>query len=419
MQPVADNEINTREIFALGDMLEEYGGQRIALDVLKRGGGKAEFMRRISESARNEPLQRAADRLLGIDSCDKELRGYSIIRAMRAAMERNWGNAGLEQAVSNVATTKTETVPNGFFVPLGMLARDFNVSLANQAGNLIGADVGGDRAIDPLRKISATARMGATYLTGLKYTMSLPRFTSSSLAGWQSEVASASAVLEQTALTTLTPKRSSVTMVLSRQALIQAEPALDASIGRHLVKAIMEQVEYDSLNGDGTNDAPVGLRSTSGITNVAGGANGAQIAYAHLADMEKGPAAGNAEETEFSGFIVNPSSRRWLRTAPRGTNLPFIWDNTDRPLLGYRAAMSNMLPANLTKGTSTGICSSLAYSSDWSQLIVGIYGGGVDMTVDRITLASSGQVRITASLLVGAGANLPAAFSKMDDALTS
>lgn len=417
MQPVAGNEINTHEMFALGDMLEEYGGQRIALDVLKRGGGKAEFMRRISERARNEPLHRAADRLLGIDSRDEELRGYSIIRALRAAMERNWGNAGLEQAVSNVATTKTESVPNGFFVPLGILARDFNVGSANQAGNFIGAAVGSDYAIDPLRKIAAIARMGATFITGLKTTLSLPRFTSSSAAAWKSEVAAAGEVLEQTAAATLTPKRCPVTMVLSRQALIQGDPALDATIGRHLVKAVMETVEKDALNGDGTSDAPVGLRSTSGISNVAGGTNGAQIAYSHLADMEKGPAAANAEETDFAGFVVNPSSRRWMRTAPRGTNLPFIWDSADRPLLGHRAAVTNMLPADLTKGTSSGICSALTYSSDWSQLFVGIYGGGVDMLVDRLTLADVGKVRITASVLVGVGVNLPAAFSKMDDAL--
>lgn len=419
MYMVEKESVNHLEVLALGDMLEEYGGPRIALDVLKRGGGKAEFMNRIAEKARSEPLQFSADHLLGIDSAGSDLRSYSLTRALRAAMERNWDNAGLEQTVSNIVTTKTGHVPSGFYVPLGILARDFNVSTANQAGNFIGAAVGGNYAVDPLRKIAAIARMGATFITGMKATMSLPRFTSSSMASWKSEVAAAGEVLEQTAVATLTPKRCPVTMVLSRQALIQGDPALDASIGRHLVKAVMEQVEDAALNGDGTNDSPVGLRSTSGITNVVGGTNGAQITYAHLADMEKGPGDGNAEETDFAGYIVNPSSRRWLRTAPRGTNLPFIWDSTNWPLLGHRAAVTNMLPSNLTKGSSSGICSALTYSSDWTQLFVGIYGGGVDLLVDRITLADVGKVRITASVLVGVGVNLPAAFAKMDDALTS
>jgi HK97 family phage major capsid protein len=417
MQMLDQNDVAHRELFALGDMLAEYGGPRIALEVAKRGGSKADLMNRIAERARSEPLILAADRLLGLDAARDVVEGYSLTRALRAGMERNWSKAGLEKDVSNVATTITGMAPNGFFVPLGVLARDFNVGSANQAGNFIGAAVGGNYAIDPLRKIAAIARMGATFITGLKTTLSLPRFTSSSAAAWKSEVAAAGEVLEQTAAATLTPKRCPVTMVLSRQALIQGDPALDATIGRHLVRAVMEQVEYDALNGDGTNDAPVGLRSTSGITNVAGGTNGAQIAYSHLADMEKGPAAANAEETDFAGFVVNPSSRRWMRTAPRGTNLSFIWDSADRPLLGHRAAVTNMLPANLTKGTSSGVCSALTYSCDWSQLFVGIYGGGVDVHVDRITLADVGKVRITASVLVGVGVNLPAAFSKMDDAL--
>ncbi len=419
MQMLGQNEIAHRELFALGDMLAEYGGQRIALDVMKRGGGKAEFMSRISERARGESLHLAADRLLGLDAARDVVEGYSLTRALRAAMERRWDGAGLEKDVSNLSTTITGMAPNGFFVPLGVLARDFNVGTANQASNFIGASVDGGRALDPLRKAAAIARMGATILSGLKFTLSLPRFSSSSAAAWKSEVAAAGEVLEQTSLATLTPKRCPVTMVLSRQALLQSDPALDVSLGRHLMKAIMEQVEYAALNADGTSDSPVGLRSTSGVANVIGGTDGATITFAHLADLENGPAAANADETDFSGYVVNSSTRRWLRTAPRGTNLPFIWDSTERPLLGHRAAVSNMLPSDLVKGASGAVCSALTYSSDWSQLVVGIYGGGVDMIVDRVTLADLGKVRITASVLVGVGLNQPAAFSKMDDGKTA
>jgi hypothetical protein len=77
------------------------------------------------------------------------------------------------------------------------------------------------------------------------------------------------------------------------------------------------------------------------------------------------------------------------------------------------------VPNNLTKGTSSGICSSLIFGSDWAQLVVGVYGGGVDILVDRITAADQGLVKITAAVIVGVGVNVPAAFAKMDDALTA
>ena len=89
----------------------------------------------------------------------------------------------------------------------------------------------------------------------------------------------------------------------------------------------------------------------------------------------------------------------------------------ERPLLGYRAAVTNNMPSNLEKGSSGAICSSVLFSSDWSQLMVAIYGGGIDLTVDRVTLASSGKIRIVAALHAGVAALVPAAFAKMDDAI--
>ncbi len=209
-----------REVLALGDILTAHGGPRIALNTLKRGGGVTDFMDAILDKARAEPLQAAADRLLGFNS-KRDGMGYSISRAIKAEVKRNWDDACLERDISNLCQESTERAANGFFVPLGIMARDFNAGTGSQAGNLIGSSV--DRRIegDPLRKVSALAGMGASFLTGLSSTLSLPRFTSSSSAAWGSEVAAAGAVLEETISTELTPKRIPVTMIVSRQAILQ------------------------------------------------------------------------------------------------------------------------------------------------------------------------------------------------------
>jgi HK97 family phage major capsid protein len=388
------------------------------MDTIKRGGGVPQFMAKIAERARSLPLQATADRMLGFESARDGL-GYSISRALHAAMERSWDDAGLEREVSDLSQTKTGKVPNGFFVPLGILSRDFNAGTASEAGNLIGSVVDRRADGDPLRKVSALAGMGATFLTGLSATVSLPRFTSSSSAAWGSEVAAAGEVFEETTSIELTPKRCPVTMVLSRQALIQGGESLDIAISRHLIAAVMETVERDALNGDGTSNAPVGLRSTSGIGSVVGGTDGALLTFAHLCDLEDKPAAANCRENEFSGFIVNSATRRYLRTTARGTGLDYIWDGGARPLLGHRAAVTNLMPSDLEKGASGAVCSSLLYASDWSQFLVGMYGGGVDVTVDRVTLAATGKVRITAAALVGVGSIHPQHFASMDDAKTA
>lgn len=418
MQPLHHADAAKLEVLALGDLLTAYGGPKLALETLKRGGDAAQFMRAIAERARSQGGVGAADAALGFDS-SRDAYGYSISRMILAQATKKWDEAGLERDLSNLATTKTGNVPNGAFIPLGVALRDFNVGTASEAGNLVAATIDGNRAADPIRKASVLAAMGAMVLTGLRSTLQIPRFSSSSSAAWKTEISAASQIIESTARIELTPKRSAVQMVLSRQALIQATPALDVALSRHLTGALLELLEIDALNGDGNSGAPVGIRNTAGITTVVGGTDGAQLDFTHLADLEKGPETNNLAPTENAGFVVNAATKRWLRTKAIGTGLGYCWEGGDRPLLGYRAGTSNILPSNLSKGASGAVCSSLVYSSDWSNLVMGIYGGGIDVTVDPITAASDGLVKITAALHCGVGILRPVAFSKMDDAKTA
>ena len=169
---------------------------------------------------------------MGFDS-RRDASDYSICRLIRAQAEQNWTGAGLERDLSNLATTKSGMAPNGAYIPLGIALRDFNGGTAGEAGNLIGATIDGARAVDPLRKASVLAGLGATILPGLRSTLQIPRFTSSDSAAWKSEVAAAGAILRPPPRVELTPKRSAVVMVMSRQALIQATPELDQAVSRH------------------------------------------------------------------------------------------------------------------------------------------------------------------------------------------
>lgn len=408
------------EMLSLGQLFPEVDGTRMAVEVSSRGGSKQELMRRIFGKLREQPLADAADRMLGIDSSSEEARGYSVSRAIRAAFERNWSKAPFEQSLSDQVTTRSGQAPNGFFMPLGMATRGFTAGTAAEAGNLIGEahDETGQYTRDPLRRLAAVGRLGATIITGRKTTLALPFFSSSTQASFQSETGTATDVTEASTDVVLAPKRCAAGLVMSKQALLQASPQLDAMITRHLVAACMEQAEFGALNGDGSGDNPTGLRSTTGIGSVVGGTNGAQIAYSHLCDLEALPGTANVDESA-AGFLVNSKTRRWLRTAQMGAGLPYIWENKPAPLLGHAAQVSNLMPAGLTKGASGAVCSSLLYSANWSDLVMAIYGPGVDIVVDRVTLAGSGQLRIFASLIVGVGVICPSSFAKMDDGLTA
>jgi HK97 family phage major capsid protein len=418
MHFVDESNLKHLELMQLGERFAEYGGQRVALTVSRNGGDKHQFMERIMERVRNESVIGNPDLILGFSNFE-DRKGYSFCAGVLAQAERKWDRAGMEKSVSDFITTKTGKVPNGLHVPLSEFTRDFNSGTANQAGNLIGTTIDGARTADPLTRVSILRKMGVQFIPGLRETLIVPRFNSSSTVSAKSEIAAEDAIAESTADATFTPKTYRASVLISLQALKQANPALDVAIPAHLWKIINAQLEYDALNGDGTSDTPVGLRYTTGVNDVAGGTDGAQLAWSNLVDLENKADTANAPETDLSGFIVNSATRKWLRNTTRATYQPYIWDNAAKPLLGKAAGVSNILPSNLVKGASGAVCSSVCYSSDWSQMAVGMYGPGIDVLVDRITQASVGKVIIHASLVAGIGVIRPEVFSKMDDAKTA
>ena len=418
MQFTDAKNMNHLELFQLGEYFAGYGGQRIALEISRRNGDKHQFMERIMERVRSEVETGNPDRLLGFSNFEDQ-KGYSFMSAVKAETNRDWSKAGMEKATSDYLTTRSGKVPHGFYVPFTQFARDFNAGTSNQAGNLIGSVTDGLRTAAPLTKVSLLARMGATFIPGLRETLIVPRVDSSTTVSAKSEIAAADDVAVSTSEAIFTPFILRASVTISLQAAKQINPALDLTIPGYLWKKMSAQLEEYALNGDGAGDTPVGLRYTTGVNDVAGGTDGAQLAWSHLVDLENKADTANAPETDAAGFIVNSTTRKWLRKTVRATYQPFIWDNTPYPLLGKRGGVSNILPSDLDKGASSGVCSSVCYSSDWSQLAIGLYGPGVDILVDRITQAAVGKVVVHASVTAGIGVIRPEVFSKMDDALTS
>jgi HK97 family phage major capsid protein len=419
MYPITDpQERRAREVLALGEQLAAHGGRALALRTLREGGDAQAFMRRLRENLRDGDLSVAADRVLGLDRRDVE--GFSISRALKAAITNPHNlmhEAPLEAEISNLAATRTRSVPFGFWVPYSQLTRNFDAGGATEAGKLITSAVEAAYMQAPLRKGMPLERLGATVLTGTD-TIVVPTFAQSTAAAWKTEIGAATSIVETTTAATLTPKRVPVTMAFSRQALLQSsQAALDATIGRHLTDAIWELITDAALSGDGTSESPVGITSTTGVGSVVGGTNGATLTFLHLADLEKAPRTSNVPDSAQSGFVVNSVTARYLRTLQPATGQPYVWAGGARPLLSHRAEVSNVLPANIVKGSSGANCSRLVYANDWSHLLIALYGGGVDVVVDRITLADAGQIRVVATAIVGIGVTRPQAFAVMSDAL--
>jgi len=177
-------------------------------------------------------------------------------------------------------------------------------------------------------------------------------------------------------------------------------------------------MESQMINGVGSSNEMTGIRNTSSIGTVTAGANAATVAWSHLVDLESACANLNAEPDQLAGYLTNPRVRGRGKQVTKSTYLPFLWQDGPTPFNGYRVGITNNVPNNLTKGTSTTICSAAIFASDWSMGVLGLFGAP-DITVDPYSKGDTGQVKITLNQFADFGVRQPSAFAKIEDLLTT
>lgn len=353
----------------------------------------------------------------------REVERYSFGRAIVASITSDWSRAGLEREASRACERSWGRSPEGFYVPSEAWGRrDFNVGGTGEAENLVATALRTDLYVDALRNAMVLGPLGAKFLTGLTGNIDIPRKATPGALGMLTEIGSASETAPTTDKLALSPKRIGAYTEYSKQALIQSAISIEGMIRDDLISGAAVLLEDQLINGAGTGVHIRGIRNTTGIGTSTAGNNGATIAWSHAIDLESACANANSMPGAAAGYLINSKTRGKAKMVQRGTNLDFLI--SDRPvgdgfatLNGYRCAVSNVMPSNLTKGTSTTICSAALFGSAWDELIVALFGPP-DVTVDPYSAAATGQVRITLNQFVDGGVRQAAAFAKIDDLLT-
>ena len=402
------------EIAALADQYRQYLKPSDGPDAVRDGRTVDQFRQHILAQI----TARHQGQALDIGMTRRERSRYSLVRLLDALSTGDWQRAGLERECSQEVARQFGQQANGAFVPLEVLfGRDFNVGTTTEAGNLVQTEVRVDLMADYLRNRLVLGNLGATILTGLTNNLSIPRQSVGATVGTLTEVGSASETNPNIQTLTLSPLRKGAYVEVSKQALIQANPSVEALIRNDLTAQSLVLVEDQAINGTATSPQQKGIRYTSGIGTVAAGSNGAAPAWSHFVDLESACANANAEPDRLSGYLLNTKTRGKLKQTQFATNLPMIWQPGDFPVNGYRAGVSNYVPSNLTKGTSTTVCSAAIFGANWSDLIIGFFGGA-DIIVDPYSKSDTGQVKITMNLFADSGVRQPASFAKIEDLLS-
>lgn len=429
VQNASQEEIFRRdEIMGLARIAQRTPGNKITFDdaanAIAQNWSIERFRQHVLD---NTPASRSLDTRSALDLAAPDGQ-YSIRRALAAQLDphRFRSQAETEIEVSNRLQQRSELQHSGLSMPLDAvfpgLTRALSVGVAGSGGVMVGTITDQGPPIDVFRSTVVVAKLGARFLTGLVGNMQYPRKTATSSLGWTTETGSAVATGPTTDNISLTPKRLTAYVDVSKQLLVQTAQGAEQMILDDLRAAVGVLIDTVALRGSGAGNEPRGIANTSGIGSVVGGANGAQMNWGHCLGLES--AVANVDASQAScAYVVNTKTRGWLKQQPKVSNQMPIWpDNAIAPdgierLNGYRAGVTNILRSNLTKGTSSGVCSEVIFGS-FDDLIIGIWGEGLDVTIDPYTLATTGQVRITVHLWMDVAVRRAQSFSLMSDALT-
>ena len=114
--------------------------------------------------------------------------------------------------------------------------------------------------------------------------------------------------------------------------------------------------------------------------------------------------------------VTNTALRGKLKSTEISSNTGrFVWEGNQ--LNGYAAMASNQIPSDLTKGTGSSL--SAIIFGNFSDLIVGSWGPGIELLVNPYSKDKEGVIRIVGFSFVDVGIRHPESFCRVVDAVTS
>lgn len=393
------------------------GGAELAMKCLQAGHTVEQFQQEAIKAMANKPLPTAD---IGMDK--KELKQYSLVRVLNALANPTDANAqraaAFERECSDAAAQKLGKQARGFLVPFDVQARDLVAGTPTAGGNVVATDLLAGSFIDLLRNAMVIDSLGTRMMTGLVGNIAIPKLTGAATAYWVAENSAPTESQQTIGQVTMSPKTVGAFTDISRRLLLQSSLSVEQMVQQDLATVLGLAIQQAAISGTGASNQPTGILSTGSIGDVAGGTNGLAPTWAHMVALETAIATANADVGTLA-YLTNAKVRGKLKGTEKfsaGTGAP-VWADGNTPLNGYRAAVTNAVPSNLTKGTSSGVCSAIIFGN-FADLMIGMWGG-LDLTVDPYSGSTAGTVRVVALQDVDVAVRNAESFAAMKDALTA
>lgn len=296
-------------------------------------------------------------------------KNFSLIKAIRS-VSNNKAMDALSQAVVEAGACEMRKAGLNYVGQIQLPSEETRaITVANEGEDVVATDL--MDIVKPLHAKNVMIQAGAKFVTGLVGDLQYPVMSAVNTT-WEGETASAKDGSPTFSNVKLSPKRLTAVVPISKQFIVQDSVGAENAIREEIINAINAKLESTIL-GDaaGTATQPEGLfYSTESLPTVTD--------FASLTNLE-----GEVEESNVSGemkYIVSPRAKAALRNMAKSTK---------STQLVYEGGEIDGTPA---LSTSNVKAKNIVYG-DFSNYIIAQWGN-IDITVDNVTLAAEGQIRL-------------------------
>lgn len=296
-------------------------------------------------------------------------KNFSIINAIRS-VANNKALDEVSQAVVDCGQEEMRKAGLNYVGQIQLPNEEYRtVTVTTEHDDVIATDM--FDVVKPLNAKNVMIQAGAKFITGLVGDVQYPVMSSINTT-WEGETAAAKDGTPTFTSVKLSPKRLTTVVPISKQFLIQDSVGAERAIRDEIVNAINSKLEATILGeAAGTTTKPAGIfYADSSLDSISD--------YGDICDLEA-----EVETANVYGdmcYIMSPKAKAALRSMVKtGTNNGLVFENGE--VDGTKA----LATSNVKKGH-------IAYG-DWSNYIIAQWGN-IDLTVDTVTLAANGQVRL-------------------------
>lgn len=358
------------EIVKLGRL---HNNQELAERALSEGMSLDAFRAELLAAKASKP----ASPVIGLDA--KEVRRYSFLNVINALAGARV-DLGFERECSDAVAAKIGRTPRGLFVPydVQIAQRDLQIASAGTGSAFVATQLMPGSFIDALHANLALQALGVPIMSGLVGDIAIPK-GGIATGYWVDETTAPTESTPTLAQVTGSPNACGTYIDISRKLLKQSSVDIEAWTRNAIARALAKVIDQAAFNGGGTTE-PTGLLTGPLSTDVS--VTAGTPTYAEMVNIPATVEGNNVMLDNCKWAVTSEVFWKLAATATSTNGPKFIADYETGRILGKPAVVSSNVTANY------GIF------GDWSQMILAMWGNGLDLNVDTSSGSTTGLVRV-------------------------